>query len=150
MTDIQAALGVSQMRRIGQIIEERQHLAAEYSRSLECEWLEHPFQDNDYVHSFQSYPCLLIHGGLQLERAEQIRELRNGLMENLQLAGISTRPATHAIHLLTFYKSKYQLVPERYPNAYLADSCSISLPLFNGLTNIEQAHVISTLNGISL
>ena len=49
-------------------------------------------------------------------------------MDDLLKAGISTRPATHAVHMLSFYKDKYNLMPEDFPNAYAADQCSISLP----------------------
>jgi len=63
-------------------------------------------------------------------------------MDDLQKIGISTRPATHAVHMLSFYKEKYRLIPENFPNAYAADHCSISLPLFHGMKEEEQDFVI--------
>ena len=66
-------------------------------------------------------------------------------MDRLQQVGISTRPATHAVHMLTFYREKYGLKPEDFPNAYAANDCSISLPLFHGMTEAEQAFVIQQL-----
>ena len=63
-------------------------------------------------------------------------------MDKLQTDGISTRPATHAVHLLSFYKEKYQIHPEDFPKAYAADQCSISFPLFHGMTEDEQSFVI--------
>jgi dTDP-4-amino-4,6-dideoxygalactose transaminase len=66
-------------------------------------------------------------------------------MDSLQQAGISTRPATHAVHMLKFYRQKYQLRPEDFPNAWAANDCSISLPLFHGMTEAEQSYVISTI-----
>ena len=63
-------------------------------------------------------------------------------MDDLQKMGISTRPATHAVHMLSFYRNKYQLDPKDFPNAYVADQCSISLPLFHGMTTEEQDAVI--------
>ena len=62
--------------------------------------------------------------------------------EKLQKLGISTRPATHAVHMLTFYREKYRLRPEDYPNAYAANDCSISLPLFHGMTDDQQERVV--------
>ena len=38
---------------------------------------------------------------------------RNEIMERLQEAGISTRPGTHAVHMLGFYTDKYNIQPER-------------------------------------
>ena len=63
-------------------------------------------------------------------------------MDELQRAGISTRPATHAVHMLKFYREKYRLRPEDFPNAWAANDCSISLPLFHGMTEAEQSYVI--------
>ena len=66
-------------------------------------------------------------------------------MEYLQKKGISTRPATHAVHMLSYYKNKYNLKATDFPNALAASECTISLPLFNGMTNEEQNYVISTV-----
>ena len=66
-------------------------------------------------------------------------------MEALQKNGVSTRPATHAVHMLSFYKNKYNLKPEDFPNAYKANDCSISLPLFNGMKQSEQERVVSVV-----
>jgi perosamine synthetase len=63
-------------------------------------------------------------------------------MDRLQQQGISTRPATHAVHMLAFYREKYDLEPERFPHAYGANDCSVSLPLFHGMTEAEQEYVV--------
>ena len=63
-------------------------------------------------------------------------------MDRLQQLGISTRPATHAVHMLTYYREKYKLNPQDFPNAHAANDCSISLPLFHGMTGEEQDYVI--------
>jgi dTDP-4-amino-4,6-dideoxygalactose transaminase len=47
--------------------------------------------------------------------------------------------------MLKFYRQKYQLRPEDFPNAWAANDCSISLPLFHGMTEAEQSYVISTI-----
>ena len=66
-------------------------------------------------------------------------------MEFLQYKGISTRPATHAVHMLSYYKNKYQIKDEDFPNAYMANECSISLPLFHGMKKEEQMYIIKTV-----
>jgi dTDP-4-amino-4,6-dideoxygalactose transaminase len=71
-----------------------------------------------------------------------INAKRNEWMDDLQKSGISSRPATHAVHMLSFYKEKYNLRPTDFPNAYAADHCSISLPLFHGMKENEQDFVI--------
>ena len=69
-------------------------------------------------------------------------------MTSLFERGISTRPATHAVHMLEYYKNKYLLKPEDYPNAFIADRCSISFPLFDGLKDDEQEYIIEEVKKI--
>lgn len=157
MTDIQAALGSAQMDRAAEIVSERQRLAARYDGAFaDLEWLQTPANPEAYTHGYQSYPCLF-----QPERAKRaaratdtadikaINEDRNVWMDELQQAGVSTRPATHAVHMLSFYQEKYGLVPEDFPRAFVANDCSISLPLFHGMTNSEQDLVIERTRGRS-
>jgi perosamine synthetase len=150
MTDLQAALGSAQMDRAADIVAERQRLAARYDQAFaDLDWLQTPTKRQGDAHGYQSYPCLF-----QPERAKAaaqsantaeikaISTARNSWMEQLQQQGISTRPATHAVHMLAFYRQKYQLKPEDFPNAFAANDCSISLPLFHGMTEAEQDFVI--------
>jgi len=143
MTDLQGALGAAQMYRAGDIVAKRQSLARKYDQAFESlGWLRTPLVHHDQEHGYQSYPCLFMPEEIDRGNITETNHLRNQWMDHLQKNGISTRPATHAIHLLNFYQEKYQLKPEDFPNAYAADQCSISLPLFHGLTEEEQLYVI--------
>jgi len=150
MTDIQGALGLAQMNRASSIIKERRKLASIYNESLkEIDWLRTPKVKEGYSHGFQSYACLF--KSEEVEKAisnndyktlEVINSERNKWMEFLQSKGISTRPSTHAVHMLSYYRKTYNINPEDYPNSFAANHCSISLPLFNGMTKEEQEYVI--------
>jgi dTDP-4-amino-4,6-dideoxygalactose transaminase len=143
MTDLQAALGAAQMERALDIIVERQHLANIYDTAFaNLPWLKTPAHVEGLEHGYQSYPCLFQPEPITPDSVRRINQERNEWMDRLQQAGISTRPATHAVHMLTYYKNKYQLKPEDFPNAYAANNCSISLPLFHGMSETEQAFVI--------
>ena len=83
-----------------------------------------------------------------LDGVRVVNQARNKGMEALQRKGVSTRPATHAVHMLSYYRKKYELLPNDFPNAFVANDCSISLPLFNGMTEIEQDYVIEQVLGI--
>ena len=147
MTDIQAALGAAQMDRAADIISERQRLAKRYDDAFtKLPWLTTPAHVNDLEHSYQSYPCLFNPESITTESIPRINQARNDWMDRLQKAGISTRPATHAVHMLTFYKEKYGTEPSDFPRAWAANDCSISLPLFHGMTELEQDYVISHTN----
>jgi perosamine synthetase len=143
MTDLQGALGSAQMDRAKEIVSERQNLAQRYDDAFAAlNWLRTPFKHSDYEHGYQSYPCMFMANEFNSVDIKQINIRRNQWMDDLQQAGISTRPATHAVHMLSFYRKKYDLEPSDFPNAYLADQCSISLPLFHGMKKNEQDFVI--------
>jgi len=153
MTDLQAALGAAQMDRATYIIAERQRLARIYDEAFkDLDWLKVPASVDGFEHGYQSYPCLFepvrVRAAVQardVAEVKSINEARNVWMDNLQRAGISTRPATHAVHMLSFYRQKYRLKPEDFLNAFAANDCSISLPLFHGMTDSEQSYVIETV-----
>ena len=154
MTDIQAALGAAQMTRANHILSERRRLAQNYTESFQIlNWLQTPQVRDGFVHGFQSYPCLfepmLVKNALKNSDnvlLHDIRKRRNLLMEELQTKGISTRPATHAVHMLSFYKNKYNLSSSDFPVSQVANDCSISLPLFHGMTSEEQQYVIDVVS----
>jgi dTDP-4-amino-4,6-dideoxygalactose transaminase len=148
MTDLQAALGSAQMDRANDIIRERQRLAKRYDEAFSrLPWLRIPLNREGYTHGYQSYPCMFQPEIITPSNVTHIGERRNAWMDELQQVGISTRPATHAVHMLTFYREKYQIMPGDYPNAHAANNCSISLPLFHGMTETEQAFVIEKVLG---
>ena len=143
MTDLQAALGAAQMDRAQAIIDERRRLAAVYDQAFaKLTWLKTPVRPEGYGHGYQSYPCLFQPEPIVPQAVKRVNAKRNEWMDRLQQAGISTRPATHAVHMLTYYREKYGLKAEDFPMAFAANDCSISLPLFHGMTEAEQHYVI--------
>lgn len=146
MTDLQGALGSAQMERAHAIVAERCRLAGVYNEAFsQMDWLRTPITPEGYTHGFQSYPCLFMPEPVEATSISRINAARNAWMDALQQQGISTRPATHAVHILSYYAAKYGLVAEDFPNAYAADRCSFSLPLFHGMKEEEQAFVIDTV-----
>lgn len=143
MTDIQAALGSSQMDRAEAIIAERQRLADRYDQAFSgISWLRTPVHLEGLENGYQSYPCLFQPEPVRFESVDRINKSRNEWMDSLQKAGISTRPSTHAVHMLSYYKEKYELSREDFKNAWAANDCSISFPLFHGMSDEEQDFVI--------
>lgn len=146
MTDIQGALGAAQMERAEAILAERRRLAAVYDDALAgLDWLRTPAHVPGFDHAYQSYPCMFAPEPISEATVERIGERRNAFMDRLQKSGVSTRPATHAVHMLSFYRKRYRIDPDDFPRARAANDCSISLPLFNGMTEEEQAHVIEQI-----
>lgn len=142
MTDIQGALGCAQMERAKWILEERSRRAHFYDEMLRSiEWLELPEVPNGHIHGYQAYVCLFRPEIPTLKNAEQLYQKRNGLMIRLEEKEISTRQGTHAPVIQGYYVRKYHLRPEQFPNAYLADRLSLTLPLYVQMTDSEQTLV---------
>ncbi|QNI52869.1 perosamine synthetase protein family [Synechococcus sp. BIOS-E4-1] len=155
MTDLQAALGAAQMQRAKAIVNERRELAGFYDKAFaDLDWLRTPKAPTGYGHGYQSYPCLFEPGTVvravksrDQQLLKEVSERRNVWMEELQKQGVSTRPATHAVHMLSYYRNRYQLKPEHFFAAQAANDCSISLPLFHGMSGEEQQYVIDVVRG---
>ena len=146
LTDIQGALGCAQMERVDWILERRRALAARYDEALAgIEWLHTPTVPEGFVHSYQAYVCLFAPEEPSLANVDQLHRLRNRLMDDLQERGIATRQGTHAAVLQNVYARKYDLRPEQFPNAYIADRLTLALPLYPQLTEAEQDTVIDAL-----
>jgi dTDP-4-amino-4,6-dideoxygalactose transaminase len=75
------------------------------------------------------------------------QERRNALMAALEERGISTRQGTHAAAHAAYYARKYGIRPEDYPNAYVAERLTLTLPLYAGMTEEESVRVTETLVG---
>jgi dTDP-4-amino-4,6-dideoxygalactose transaminase len=131
------------MERAEAIVAERKRLAARYRDAFSSlNWLRIPSEPEGYGHGYQSYPCLFMPDVVEEGRVATVNDRRNAWMDRLQQMGIATRPATHAVHMLSFYSGKYGLSPDDFPQARAANDCSVSLPLFHGMTDNEQAYVI--------
>lgn len=142
MTDLQGAIGVEQLKKLEGFISERDEQANYYHEKLsEIKWLSLPKKPQDGVHAWQAFVTRVDHpGGSQF---------RKKVMESLEKEGIATRPGTHAIHLLGFYASKYDLKPQDFPNALIANETTMAIPLHNRLTRGDQDRVIEALKKVA-
>jgi perosamine synthetase len=149
LTDIQAAMGCAQMDRAEFILAERTLRARRYDESLSnLEWLKTPVVPEGYVHGYQAYVCLFRPETPTLDNVERLNRRRNKMMMSLEAEGISTRQGTHAAALVGYYAEKYNLRPEHFPNAYIAEQLSLTLPLYAQMTEEEQALVCSRLEEV--
>jgi len=146
MTDIQGALGCAQMERAQWILAERSRRAHRYDEMLRSiEWVELPEVPKGFIHGYQAYVCLFRPQEPTLTNVDLLHQQRNDLMIRLEKKGISTRQGTHAPVIQGYYARKYHLRPEQFPNAYLADRVSLTLPLYAQMTEAEQEMVINEL-----
>jgi dTDP-4-amino-4,6-dideoxygalactose transaminase len=137
LSDIQAAIGIAQMAKLDRLLAERRRLGSRYSELLaDCSDVGRPLGGDTVGHTYQSYVIRILAGG---------RRRRNAVMAALAKKRIQTRPGTHAVHRLGYYRNKYSLRPEAFPNASLAEDTTITLPIFSGMTDADQELVTMTL-----
>jgi len=142
MTDLQGAVGVVQMGKMDAFIEERTKWARFYNDEIKnIDWLELPNTDENYKRGWQSYVVLI--------DESKSPKSRNEIMEFLQQKGISTRPGTHAVHMLNYYQNLMDLKETDFPQAKLANDCSMAIPLHNRMTKEDYEYVISTIKLIA-
>jgi len=147
MTDLQGALGVTQMRKADRIQAGRRAGAAMYDAQLErLPWLRPPHRHADYRHGHQSYVTLFAPEPPTLDNVDRLHRQRNAIMAALEARGISTRQGTHAPPHLEYYRDKYGFRPADFPNAYLAERLSLTLPNYAGIKEEEVARVIEALH----
>ncbi|MBC7864148.1 MAG: DegT/DnrJ/EryC1/StrS family aminotransferase [Bacteroidia bacterium] len=141
MTDLQGAVGTVQIKKLDQYINERQSRAEFYNEQFKnISWIRTPQFSADFKHGWQSYVLFID------EKTAPIK--RNDLMELLQQKGISTRPGTHAVHMLTFYAKKYGIKPTDFPGAQAANDHSMSIPLHNKMNDEDYKYVADAILNI--
>ena len=104
-------------------------------------WIYLPNFTEDYKHGWQSFVLLI--------DEEMAPYSRNKIMERLQEAGISTRPGTHAVHMLGYYADLYSISPNDFPRAQIANDKSISIPLHNQMIKEDFEYIVHCLKNIA-
>jgi len=139
MTDLQGAIGLAQLKKLDRFIAEREHWAAYYRDSLaRLGWLRMPqLPTEGGRHAWQAFVTYVDPQTAPLQR--------NQIMARLQERGISTRPGTHAVHMLGYYRERYEIRPEDYPGARDCDSNTMAIPLHNRMTQEDYEYVVRCL-----
>ncbi|MEX0676123.1 MAG: DegT/DnrJ/EryC1/StrS family aminotransferase [Pirellulales bacterium] len=136
MTDIQAAIGIEQLKRLDWIVQRRRALAARYNAALASHgWLRPPFEP-DYARSnFQSYAARL---------ADDAPIGRNDLMQLLLDQGIASRRGVMLSHAEPAYADRAPSNDLAHSEA--ASANSIILPLYPQMTEDDQDRVVDALS----
>lgn len=138
MTDLQAAIGVVQLRKLNSFIEERATWANFYTKELaSVNWLNTPTVPQKYKHGWQSYVVFVDESKSPYSR--------NEIMEKLQQRGISTRPGTHAVHMLNYYKESMNIKESDFSGARDANNYSMAIPLHNRMVEDDYKYVVNVI-----
>lgn len=131
LTDIQAALGQSQLQRVDDYVARRQRLAARYDRGLADLPLRLPYRDPGHQSALHLYPI-------------QVLKDRRPIFEALRLADIGVNVHYIPVHTQPDY-SQFGFQRGDFPQAEAYYDHAISLPLFPTMTETEQDRVMAVL-----
>jgi len=142
MTDLQGAVGIVQLAKLDGLINERAKWANWYGEQLSnIEWLKLPQEPEGGRHGWQSFVTYVV--------PEKAPMSRNDIMKILQEKGISTRPGTHAVHMLGLYKERLGTMPDDFPVARDCDQNTMAIPLHNRMTEDDYQYVVNAIKGIT-
>jgi perosamine synthetase len=135
LTDLQAAVGVEQMKRIDYLVSRRVELAMRYNRLLsEHRWLRPPFVPPYADPNFQSYAISL---------GDDCAVTRDGVWQTLLDNGVAAKRGIMTIHRERSYTETYGR--QSLPVTEKASDSSLLLPLYPQMTEAEQDHVVASL-----
>lgn len=138
MTDIQAALGLSQLAKLKKMQERRRQIVKAYDEAfIKIPELFLPVEKKSVEHAWHLYVLRLNPGLLKISRNEFIKELN--------AKGIGTSVHFIPMHRHRYYKKKYGWKPADFPNAEREYQRSISLPLYPGMTDSDVRRVIDAV-----
>ena len=139
MTEMQAALGTSQMGRIEDFINRRHQIVQRYQELLEDLPISRPFQNSDTRSSFHLYI-------IQIE-FDNVDKTHRNIFDELRGHKIGVNLHYIPIHLQPYYE-KLGFSSGMFPNAEEYYGRSISIPLFHSMTNRQQDRVVSALHAV--
>jgi perosamine synthetase len=135
MSDILAAVGVAQLRKLDPLIAAKRDLAARLTeRLLDVPWVWVPSEPAWGGHTYQSYVVMLDDS---IDRDDVIRALRGH--------GIETTLGTYSLHVQPFFAETYGYHAGAVPRSYRAFRQSLTLPLYPPMDEAELDRIVQAL-----
>ncbi|RYE78652.1 MAG: UDP-4-amino-4,6-dideoxy-N-acetyl-beta-L-altrosamine transaminase [Oxalobacteraceae bacterium] len=139
MTDVHAALGLSQMSRLDAFVARRHEIARRYDADLANLPLVTPWQHPDNYSGFHLYYIRL--------RLDQLAKSHLQVFNDLRAGGIGVN-----LHYIPIYRqpdfARYGRTGADYPEAEKYYAEAISLPMYPAMTDEQQGQVIDTISGV--
>ena len=131
MSDITAALGISQLKKIDRLIHMRRRNAARLTKAFSrIRSIAPPKPPSDYYHIYQMYTI----------RTEQGKHVRDALASHLNELGISSKVYFYPVHLTHFYKTTLKYRP-KLPVTEKISQQVLSLPIYPSMTKREIDYI---------
>lgn len=140
MTEMQAALGVSQIKRLNIITDKRHQLAKKYDSLLANLPVITPYQHSDGYSGLHLYVIRL--------KTDQIQKSHKEVFDALRAANIGVNLHYIPVHLQPYYQQNLGFKKGDLPEAELYYAQAVSLPMYPDLTEDQQAYIAQTLGSI--
>jgi dTDP-4-amino-4,6-dideoxygalactose transaminase len=135
LNELNAAYAIAQLKKNDKFIERRLEIAAIYDKELsDCPHVSIPVKKSDHTYT---------------EYIIKVDKNRDSFAKELSTHGIFTSLHFIPIHLLSYYKHKYNLRVNDFPNALTNYQQILSLPIYTGLTNKEVYYICEKIKEIS-
>lgn len=135
MTDIQAAIGLVQIKKLGAMLEQRRTQARFYDEAIaRLDDLEPPYVPDYATHAYSSY-LVRVRGNTRVSRDELLRRMAD--------RAVSCRAGIQPLHLEPFYAPRHGHL--RLPATEDRARDTLFLPIYPGMTEEQQQHVVDSL-----
>lgn len=141
MTDLQAALGRSQLKKINLFTKKRNQIAKIYNKNFKnIKNLKTPLVSKNILHAYHLYTILI--------DFKKISISKNKFMKLLLDFGIGSQVLYIPVFLQPYYKRKYNYKPSKFPISMKYYEQALSIPIFYNLKKTEQEFVIKKIKKI--
>jgi len=142
ITDIQCALGLSQLKKLNMFRKRRLEIVARYNNAFNnIESIQIPFESNDCSSNFHLYVLLFDFKKIGIERAQ--------FMSRLKKRGIQTQVHYIPVYTHPFYRQTFGTNPGDCPNAESYYQQCLSIPLYPAMSDSDVEKVISNILSIT-
>ena len=140
LTDIASAIGIHQLAKLPRFLKRRQELAARYFDKLAALPLVLPADaPAGDVHAWHLFVIRLAAGA---------KVGRDAVIQGLSDRGIGTSVHYVPLHRHPYWRDRYHLTPEMFPQADAAYGAMLSIPLFTAMSNADQDRVVRALTEV--
>lgn len=141
MPDVNAAIGLAQLEKAEYFRQQRQRCATYYFENLsQVKSIDLPvYKGSKEDHSWHLFTIIILPGA-KFTRNEFIQQLAN--------EGIGTSVHYKPLHRMTYYKNRYNLKPDDFPNTEKIWNGTVSLPIYPDLSTAELKYICDTIKKI--
>ena len=136
MTDVQASIGIEQLKRIDHVLDEKVVLSRFYTKVFSKTKHVTPPYVPDYVDRPSWYMYAIVVS----------EKIRDALVDYLNSVNIETRLSFPPVHLQPYHSKELRCRPEDYPSALRSFKTFLDIPIWAGMTRKNQALVTKNIN----